>query len=294
MDRLTSYTDAYQPQPLPGPLAAGPRPTDPQAVVLAAVWLLAAWSPAAGPGWRADFAHAGTFDGDPVEDVAALLAEWIPAADDRGRALREFLAGELASRYVQLRREPGDDLVLLLHDWKDRTLRITIAAAPTVAPPPEGSRIPCLLTLLSDQLWINNNDPVTFRVFLGEPDAHAGPGAWWTATREEPDEEAPDFRAYSPDDIRTALLNVARGGLNDLGADRDGDGDYPALPEDHIAAHLTHDLLDVLLERVRPVAVHGTGYLPVDWDEQDGDAEIGTVVLTGARSVAVLDVDVSC
>ncbi|WP_433076043.1 hypothetical protein ACQP1P_30675 [Dactylosporangium sp. CA-052675] len=293
MDRLTSYTDAYRPQPLPGPLAAGPRPTGPQAVVLAAVWLLAAWSPDATPGWRADFAHTERFDGDPVEDVAALLAEWIPAADDRGRALRAFLAGELASRYVQLRREPADDLVLLLHDWKDRTLRITIAAAPAVAPPPQDSRIPCLLTLLSDQLWLNNNDPVTFRVFLGEPDA-AGPGAWWAATREEPGEDVPDLREYSPDDIRTALLNVARGGLDDLGADWDGDGDYPALPEDHIAAHVTNDLLDVLLERVAPVAVHGTGYLPVDWDEQDGDTQIGTVVLTGARAVAVLDVDVSC
>ncbi|WP_433617487.1 hypothetical protein ACQP2P_18100 [Dactylosporangium sp. CA-139114] len=95
MDRLTSYTDACQSQPRPGPLAAGPRPTGPQAVMPAAVWRLAAWSPAATPGRRADFAHAGSFGGDdPVQDVAALLAEWLPAADDRGRALRADWDGD--------------------------------------------------------------------------------------------------------------------------------------------------------------------------------------------------------
>lgn len=294
VDRFTSYTDPWHPHPLPGPLGAGPLPTDPQAVVLAAVWLLAAWSPDAAPGWRASFAAADALDGDPVPDVAALLAEWLPAPDARGRALREYLAGELGSQYVQLRHVPADDLVLLVHDWKDRTLRLTIAPAPAVAPPPDGSRLPSLMTLLSNQLWLNNNDPVTFRAFLGPRDVDAGPGAWWARTREEADDQAPDFRVYSPSDIRTALLNVARGGLNDLGADWNGEGGYPALPEHHIAAHLCHDLLDVLLERAEPGTVHGTGFLPVDWDNQEEGPEVGTVVFTGPRTVAVLDIDVSC
>jgi hypothetical protein len=55
VQRLTSYTDSSYPQPLPGPLGEGPRPTDPQAAVISALWLLAAWSPTTAPGWRAAF-----------------------------------------------------------------------------------------------------------------------------------------------------------------------------------------------------------------------------------------------
>jgi hypothetical protein len=87
---------------------------------------------------------------------------------------------------------------------------------------------------------------------------------------------------------------VARGGLSDLGADWDGTGDYPALPDDHVAAYLSHDLLDALLDRVRPATVHGAGFPPVDWDAYDEEPEVGTVVFTGPREVSVLDVDVTC
>ncbi|MGI5242673.1 hypothetical protein [Dactylosporangium sp. CA-139066] len=302
MQRLTSYTESWNRRPLPGPLGAGPPPTVPQAAVISALWLLAAWSPATAPGWRASFAlddpsQWGT--AEPVPDPDLLLAGRLPAGDARSRSLQRYLASELDSKYVQLRRAPapGDDLTLLLRDWKDRTLRLTLSAAPSVEPPPPDSRLPCLMTLLSDQLWVNNNNPVTFRAFLADRDGPVDPIDWWTRTREDApleDDDEPEFAPIAPDDLRSALLNVARGGLTELGADWDGTGDYPAIPDDHIAAYLCHDLLDTLLDRVQPESLHGTGFLPVDFADEDMEAEIGTVVLAGPREVAVLDIDVTC
>ena len=45
--------------------------------------------------------------------------------------------------------------------------------------------------------------------------------------------------------------------------------------------------------------MHGTGFLPVDRNQVDRNEpeagpEVGTVVFTGPRAVAVLDIDVSC
>jgi hypothetical protein len=299
VERLTSYTDSWNRQPLPGPLAGGPPPTDPQAAVVSALWLLAAWAPAATPGWLAGIeldAPAQWDAAEPVPDAGPLLAERFSFTDVQSQTLQRYLTSELNSQYVHVRRVPGDDLTLLMRDWRDRTTRLTLQAAASVEPPPEGSRLPCLMTLLSDLLWVNNNNPVTFRVHTGKREEAAGAVSWWARTREDPPEDGdePRFAPITAGDVRAALLNVARGGLNDLGADWDGDGDYPALPEDHIAALLSHDLLDVLLERVRPVELHGTGFLPVDWDQQDEEPEVGVVVLAGEHEVAVLDIDVSC
>ncbi|WP_432972498.1 hypothetical protein [Dactylosporangium sp. CA-233914] len=299
MEQITSYTDAWQRHPPPAPFA-GMALNDPHAVAVSALWLLAASTRGATPGWRVELQpRAEWSDGEEItdlEEVTALLAERLPVTGAKSEALRRHLASELASKYVSLRRLPGDDLVLLMRGWNDTVLRITLAAAPAVEPPPAGTRLPCLLTLLMDLLWVNNNNPVTFRVHFGPRDDET-PFAWWARTHEDlaAEGDEPRFAPLTPDELRAALLNVARGGLNDLGADWDGTGEYPRLPEDHVAAYLSHDLLDTLLERVRPTRLHGTGFLPVDWDQDDDEEPMpGTVVLIGPQEVAVLDVDVTC
>ncbi|MEV6969933.1 hypothetical protein AB0M47_32945 [Hamadaea sp. NPDC051192] len=51
MDLTTAYTDAWHRQPDPVERAGDRRPTNEQWVLVAAVWLLAMWSPDQAPGW---------------------------------------------------------------------------------------------------------------------------------------------------------------------------------------------------------------------------------------------------
>jgi hypothetical protein len=295
--------------------------------------------PGAGPGAPVDasvlLAHVQEGPGRPYEptrpraevvaEVAGLLRERIPVAGGRGERLLTHLAGLLTGRSMDLLRvsTAGADLHLLQRDFSSTVLRYTVAPAAAVQPPPviasDGAdaalrtRLACVMTLLSEQLWVNNNNPVTFRAWIGprdgdDPvDAAAG---WWTRTRDEEPEEAPALRPVTIGELHAGLHNIVRGSLLFAGYDdedededdEDWDGSMPPVPSDHITVHLYQDLLGVLLARMTtggvPPEILVTGYLPLDWPEDDQvpveDDYNATVVLVGATEVAVLDLDLTC
>jgi hypothetical protein len=249
-------------------------------------------------------------------ELVALLSERIPVTDPRGRALLAHLAELLTGPYTDLLRVwTGDDeLHLIQRDSDGRTLRLTVAPAPATAPPPviaaDGAdaalrtRLGCLITLLSAQLWVNNNNPVTFRVWLG-PRGAADPLAaavdWWTRTREDEPGEAPQLRPVSAEELGSGLYTIVRGSLLELfDGSWSGVEEWPHVPPGHLTRHLYRDLLDLLLTRTggpdgRPDLLC-TGYLPVTDDDIEGDEDdfYGTVLFVGPTDVAVLDLDLTC
>ncbi|HEY0698309.1 MAG TPA: hypothetical protein VGD43_10935 [Micromonospora sp.] len=376
MDRTTSYTDSWYRQPAPVPYS-GPAPTPDQWTLIAALWLLAAWTADGTPGWRTEFATGTTAErseqqwrqppplpeitrlggflesgaGRPVtasvltgefqpaprqpyestrprDEVTAELrtelSQRIPVADPRGEQLLAHLAGELVGSFTDLLRvgtgddhlpsvaTARDDLHLVQRDYRGRTLRLTVAPAPTVEQPPtigaDGAeaalrtRLACLMTLLSDLLWVNNNNPVTFRAWIGErqhEDPLAAATDWWRRTREEEPDELPKLHVVSVDELRRGMANVVRGSL--LHEDWEGDGEWPEIPSDHVAGPLSQDLIDVLLARMTgpdggPPLIAYAGFLPLNWlDEPAAEDDFdGTVLFVGAAEVAVLDVDMTC
>ncbi len=370
MQRTTSYTDSWYPQPAPVSLADGPESTARQWPLVAAGWLLASWA-ADGPNWRttyftgtaadrdaqpwpqppplAEIARIAGFPesgpGQPVaatvltslvqpepgrpwgatrpraEVVAQVVGELtarIGPESPRAVRLLTYLAQELVGKYddVLLVSTGDDDLHLVQRYYRGPTLRLTVASTPGRPPTipaddPDAAlrtRLACIMTLLSEMLWVNNNNPVTFRAWLGpagDDDPQILAAQHWQATREEetdePD-EAPQFRVLTVEELRAVLHHVARGGLTELFDTMGDDGGWPELPADHLASFLCADLVDLLLAHATgpdgPPRIVGTGYLPVTWPGDDDSAdeydEIGTVLILGSAGTAVLDIDVTC
>ncbi len=354
LDRTAGYTDSWNWQAPPaGRLTAAGGieavPTSGQWPVIAAVWLLAAWTAGTAPGWHAecvlgtapsrddqpwaqppadlsDFPFPpGTADvliallqagprqpfepsrppAEVTAELAALLSSRIPATDPRGTTLLGHLAGLLTGRYTDLLRidSPGV-LDLIQRESRGRALHLTIA--PAAEPPAVDlrTRLACLITLLSTQLWVNNNNPVTFRVWLG-PRGDTGPATdvatdWWTRTREDEPDGPPELRAISVDELDSGLYTIVRSSLLDLFDDSwDGIDEWPPVPPGHLALDLYRDLLDLLLAHTAgpdgPPQLLCTGYLPQGTDlENDDDDYYGTVVFVGPTDVAVLDLDLNC
>jgi hypothetical protein len=253
VEQTTSYTDPWNAQPTPvGALADA---TVMQWPVIAAVWLLAAWEPYGMPGWRAGFAlddDAAWDDAEEVDDVEDLLRDAVAVTGGRGERLLEYLAAKLSGPYTELRRVRGDDLTLLFRDDADGSLRLTIATAGSVEPPPSTAtdgldgavrtRLACVMTLLSDMLWVDDSNPVTFAasIRLSSDDRKPDPELQW--------------RPISEQEAWEALQNTARLGLDEPAGDE--------LPADHIAAYLCRDLLDTLVEPVHVTRVITAGYWP--------------------------------
>ncbi|MET7422694.1 hypothetical protein [Dactylosporangium sp. NPDC005555] len=256
----------------------------------------------------------------PQDEVTAelitLLGTLVPVTDRRGAALLAYLAGRLAGPYTDLLRVStgGADLHLVQRDSSGNVLRVTVAPAPATEPPPvlasDGgdaalrTRIGSLITLLAAELWVNNNNPVKFRVWVGPRDA-ADPieaaARWWTSTREEEPEGPPQLRALTVEELDRGLYTVVRSSLLELfDGSWDGVEEWPHVPPDHVTRHLYRDLIDQLLARTTtpdgPPHLLAAGYLPIDGiDEEAGDEHdyAGTVLFVGPTDVAVLDIDLS-
>lgn len=247
-------------------------------------------------------------------ELVALLGEHIRVTDERGAALLTYLAGRLTGPYTDLLRvRTGDDdaLHLLQRDSSGRALRLTIAPAPVTGPlAADGAdgalrtRLACLLTLLSAELWVNNNNPVTFRVWTG-PRGAADPveaaADWFARTREEAPDGPPPLRPLTAEELDQAVYTVVRGSLAELfDGSWDGIEEWPHVPPGHLTRHLYRDLLDLLLARTAgpdtPPGLLVTGYLPVTMteDQPEDDDFNGTVVFLGPSDAAVLDVDLTC
>jgi len=366
MDLTTAYTDAWYRQPDPVERVSDRRPTNEQWVVVAAVWLLAMWSPEQAPGWASalvsgrtksrkdqpwpepppmpEIADAGDLPvvttaavltsrvssgpGRPYEparadeevaaELATVISDVVAVRDQRGEALVRFLADQVAGRSSDVlrlttgaERPNGPSPLHLLHrDTWGSTLRVSLHPAPEVRQPPvhasDGAdgplrtRIACVMTLLSDLLWVDNNNPVTFRFRIGRldqggSDRVAEAARWWARNREDADEhDEEEFRIISATDLRAGLRNEVRLHLNEL---HDGESDIdelPELPVDHLVTFLSDDLIDLLLARMGAnVRIACAGFLPVTWPP-DGEYEQTTVLLVAEHEVAVLEVDLSC
>ncbi|MGC5335069.1 hypothetical protein [Micromonospora sp. DT62] len=374
MERTTAYTDSWYRQPDPVEREEGRRLTNQHWVRVAAVWLLAMWSPEQAAGWTstvvpgrtrsrrdqqwpeppplteiADAADLPEVTGatvltsrvsvgpgrsyEPVrtdEEVATELVSLISAVvgtpDRRAEVLVRFLADELAGPYADLLRLTTDSerpdepdrpapLHLLHRDFDGSTLRVSLHPAPEIRQPSgtdsDGAdaalrpRLACIMTLLSDLLWVNNNSPVTFRFRIGrlDPgygDPMAAAARWWVENREDADEHDEEaFRPVPAADLRAGLRNLVRMHLSELfDGSWDGIDEFPELPADHLATFLGHDLIDLVLARMgADVHIGYAGLLPTTWPPDDEDFEEEpqtTVLLVDRHEVAVLEIDMTC
>lgn len=257
-------------------------------------------------------------DQEVAAEIVSLITSVVALPDQRGQALVGFLANHLAGPYSDVLRltsdaEPLESLHLLHRDTFGSTLRVSLLPAPQVRQPlvhtsggvdaAHQTRIACIMTLLSDMLWVNNNNPVAFRLRIGRLDqrdgSHVAATPWWADYREVADEhDEEELHPISSTDLRAGLRNLVRLFLSELhDGEWSGIEEFPELPTDHLAPYLIDDLVDAVLARMgNDLRIAHTGFLPVTWPPDDEEYDnLQTHVLLGAGDeVAVLEVDLSC
>ncbi|GAA3469210.1 hypothetical protein [Nonomuraea roseola] len=254
-------------------------------------------------------------------ELATLISDVVAVREQREVALVRFLAGHLAGPYSDVLRlttgaeDPNgashvEPLHLLHRDTWGSTLRVSLTPALKIQQPPafasdgqDGplrTRIASIMTMLSDLLWVNNNNPVDFRFRIGQLDQSEGDrvaeaARWWAENREDADEhDDEEFRAISATDLRTGLRNVARLCLEELWDGESDIDEVPELPVNHLVTFLSNDLIDLILARMsNNTQIVCAGFLPVTWPP-DGEEEQTTVLLIASHEVAVLEVDLTC
>jgi hypothetical protein len=371
VDLTTAYIDAWYRQPDPVERVGDRRPTNEQWVLVAAVWLLAMWSPEQAPGWASTLVSGRTkprqdqqwpeppplpeiadasdlpvvtgatvltsrvstgpgqpyeparIDEDVADELVTLVSELVTVRDQRGEALVRFLTDHLAGPYSDVLRliaraeRPNgpsrpDSLHLLHRDTWGSTLHVSLNPAPKIQQPPviasDGpeatlrTQIACIMTLLSDLLWVNNNNPVTFRFRIGRLDQGdrdpIAAARWWAEHREDAEEhDEEEFRPISATDLRAGLRNQVRMHLNELlDGEWSGIDEFPEMPADHLATFLIDDLIDLVLARMGDdTRIACAGFLPVTWPPEVEDDDLQTtVMLVAGDEVAVLEVDLTC
>ncbi|MFC4009894.1 hypothetical protein ACFOY2_21875 [Nonomuraea purpurea] len=300
-----------EPPPLPELADAGDLPAITGATVLTS-------RVSTGPGQPYRTARA---DEEVAAELATLISDVVAVHEQREVALVRFLAGHLAGPYSDVLRlttgaespngvSSPESLHLLHRDTRGSALRVSLTPALEIQRPPvfasdgpDGplrTRIACVMTLLSDLLWVNNNNPVDFRFRIGrldqdESDRVAEAARWWAENREDADEyDEEEFRAISTTDLRIGFRNVARLFLEELWDGENGIDEVPQLPINHLVSFLCDDLLDLVLARMSDNAqIVCSGFLPVTWPPE-GEDEQTTVLLIAGHEVAVLAVDLTC
>ncbi|MEU7899821.1 hypothetical protein AB0B45_44120 [Nonomuraea sp. NPDC049152] len=258
-----------------------------------------------------------------AERALAFLTPVLEAAagplDRRKRALAAFVAGMLVEGNGDLLRiavaaEPGgspldDEVHLLVRGRRGHTARLAVVPAASV--PPEGRddpefHIACVTTLLSEFLYMNNNNQVTFEVTFGshalpasaDPEAadaafRAGPppGEWEFA--QTPEEEAAGLlRRLADDDLEAVLADSESAMIQDAwGLAVHWDESPPEDPGDHLVHWLFGELLDTVRAEVTGDPggalrlAYGAG-LPL---ELAGDG--ACLVLVGSKRTGVIEID---
>ncbi|WP_141579741.1 hypothetical protein [Actinomadura sp. WMMA1423] len=155
MEMATAFTDAWHWQPDPADRPDGRDPSNPQWLLVSALWLLAAWTPESAPGWASTLVlgktgdpraepwpapperlaalaglpkvsdavqYTGTTSRDdrsvPPEELVSLITEAAHVQDARRMSLVRYLVDEAAGQYGDLLRlaTTDDDPALhLLH-----------------------------------------------------------------------------------------------------------------------------------------------------------------------------------
>ncbi|MBB5867313.1 hypothetical protein F4553_000692 [Allocatelliglobosispora scoriae] len=254
-------------------------------------------------------------DAETAAELVTLISHTVAVPDRRAESLVRFLAEQLAGPYCDLLRlTTGTEgpLHLLHRDTYGNTLRVSLNPAVQVEPPPSfaadgpdavlRTRIACVMTLLSDMLWLNNSSPVTFRFRIGrlddgDGDPMAAAARWWSEIGEESDED--EFRPVSAADLRAGIRILVRMHLSELfDGEWSGIEEFPEVPDGHISTFLADELADLVLARLGDdpqVAV--AGFLPVAWpppEEGLDDDMRTTVLLVAGAEVASLEIDLVC
>ncbi|MFD9502500.1 hypothetical protein [Streptomyces sp. NPDC060035] len=174
VELATAFNDAWHRQPDPADRLDGRRPSNPQWVLVSALWLLAAWTLESTPGWASTLVLTKIGDhrdepwpappeqlagiGDlpevtgavpyasmlsknnhstPHEELVSLIAGAAHVRDSRRTSLVRYFANEAAGGdLLRLITTDDDPALHLLHRDYFGTVRITLAPAPTVEQPP--------------------------------------------------------------------------------------------------------------------------------------------------------------
>ncbi|MFF5263866.1 hypothetical protein ACFY4C_33490 [Actinomadura viridis] len=263
---------------------------------------------------------------DAAGQVLGLLTRTLGEGAAQGRVLPllRFLAGELTAWpdcdelvRIQVAVQPGGppldgELHLLARGFQGETRRLSVA--PAAVPPEPGprdaeTRLRCVETLLSEFLWVNNNNTVDFHTViephgltldLADPDAAdaafragwKGSGSWELPTADGPGGELERLR---DDEFADVLAESERAVVEMALASmflEEGEWEDPEIPGDHLPAWLLRELVGIVTERVAGGAgmplVYAAG-LPFAWD-----LEGACLVLAGPERTAVIDIDDGC
>ncbi|MBT2232152.1 hypothetical protein [Nonomuraea sp. NEAU-A123] len=245
-----------------------------------------------------------------IEALTETLEAGSGPLDRRVRPLVGFLAGVLTEwacehlLRIHVAAEPGgarldDELHLLIRDHDGKACRLSVAPSTAVPPVDEpaglDTRITWDRTLLSEFLWMNNNNPVGFEVTV-EPhglvlDTSADATfRTWKGFKDD------DFRLLDGVALATVLAETEQAAANmalSVCLSEDDSSDDPQPPVDQLVIPVLRDLIDTVTKRVsdsdeKPLLVFSSGW-PLEFR-----GEGAQLVLVGPEKVGVIDVDDSC
>ncbi|MGK5550962.1 hypothetical protein ACSNOI_05050 [Actinomadura kijaniata] len=235
------------------------------------------------------------FPDESAEQASGFLTPVLEAAgppDRRTRALAVFVVGMMVEDNEDLLRvavvaEPGgpvlrDEVHLLVRAWQGHTARLALSLGEP-APDDLGTRVSCLTTLLSEFLYMNNNNQVDFEVGFWEPGEPVEID--WEFAETEEEEERGFLRKLSPDELDSALTGSEQAMIELAWAVAVGDASLGD-PDDLLVRWLFRDLIGTLRAAVGPpVDAHGAG-LPLELA-----GEGACLVLAGSERTAVVEID---
>ncbi|MEV6155472.1 hypothetical protein AB0L53_34535 [Nonomuraea sp. NPDC052129] len=243
--------------------------------------------------------------------VIQALTETLEAGsgplDQRVRSLVGFLAGVLTQwacehlLRIHVATEPGsarldDELHILVRDHDGKACRLSVAPSATVPPDREpagiDARITWDTTLLSQFLWMNNNNEVGFEVTVEPHGLVLDTDAIFRTWKKDAD----GFRLLDGETLATVLAETEQAAANMALAvclSEDDDLDDPQPPVDHLVIPVLRDLIDTLTKRIagdgkKPLLAYSNGW-PLEFR-----GEGAQLVLVGPEQVGVIDVDDSC
>ncbi|MFD1536996.1 hypothetical protein [Nonomuraea guangzhouensis] len=241
-----------------------------------------------------------------IEALTETLEAGSGPLDRRVRPLVGFLAGVLTEwacehlLRIHVATEPGgarldDELHLLVRDHDGKACRLSVA--PSTAVPAAGldTRTTWDTTLLSEFLWVNNNNAVGFEITV-EPHGLVLDTSADATFRTWKGVEDDDFRLLDGAALATVLAETEQAAADmalSVCLSEDDDLDDPQPPADQLVIPVLRDLIDTLTKRVagddeKPLLAYSNGW-PLEFR-----GEGARLVLVGPEQVAVIDVDDSC
>ncbi|MGW7369960.1 hypothetical protein ACWGI8_42695 [Streptomyces sp. NPDC054841] len=241
-----------------------------------------------------------------IEAVTTTLEAGSGPLDRRVGSLVGFLAGVLTEwacehlLRIHVAAKPGgialdDELHLLVRDHDGNACRLSMAPAAAVPPASESAgpdaRIRWNTTLLSEFLWINNNNAVAFKVTV-EPHGLVLDADADAAFRKWKGLGGDDLQLLDGPSLATVLAETELGAADvalSVCLSEDDDHTDPQPPVDQLVVPLLRDLVDTLTKRVGGhetlLLAYGSGW-PLEYQ-----GEGARLILVGPELAGIIDVD---